>query len=127
MIGSLAIMVLTMMFSFDSFLQTTWNTCLLQVNDPFLFHLRELTPLVSRRYCGIAPPLMNSSWCDTSHRFCQSTGSGLSLTENTEYLFLAIPFLDVVAIRWHRLKPLDIICHGHDKHFDFSHVSIEFM
>src|SRR3954463_8804162 len=33
MIGSLAIMVLTMMFSFDSFSQTTWSTCPLQVND----------------------------------------------------------------------------------------------
>src|SRR3954471_11126690 len=112
MFGFLAIMVLTMMFSFDSISQTTWNTCLLQVNDPILFHLRELPPLVSRRYCGIAPPLMNSSWCDTSHRFFQSTGSGLSLTENTEYLLLAIPFLDVVAIRWHPLKPLDMMCRG---------------
>ena len=34
-----------------------------------MLRLRELTPLVSRRYCGIAPPLMNSCWCDTSHRF----------------------------------------------------------
>src|SRR3954468_11890627 len=25
-----------------------------------VFHLRELTPLVSRQYCGIAPPLTNS-------------------------------------------------------------------
>src|SRR3954467_3475784 len=33
MIGSLSIMVLTMMFSFDSISQTTWSTCLLQVND----------------------------------------------------------------------------------------------
>src|SRR3954468_24351565 len=70
---------------------------------------------------------MNSSWCDTSTRFCQSTGSGLSLTENTEYLLLAIPFLDVVTIRWHPLKPLDIMCRGHHQNFDFSHVSIEFM
>ena len=92
MIGSLAIMVLTMMSSFNSISQTTWNTCLLQVNDPILFHLRELTPLVSRRYCGIAPPLMNSCWCDTSHRFFESTGSGLLSTENTEHLLLAIPF-----------------------------------
>ena len=29
----------------------------------------RINPLVSRRYCGIAPPLMNSSWCDTSHKF----------------------------------------------------------
>src|SRR3954465_10739227 len=89
---SLAIVVLTMMFSFDSTSQTTWNTCLLQVKDPIMFHLRELTPLVSRRYCGIAPPLVNSSWCDTSHRLFQSTGSGLSLTENTECLFARHPF-----------------------------------
>ena len=96
MIGSLAITVLTMMFSFDSISQTTWITCPLQVNDPvqifIMFLLRELTPLASRRYSGIAPPLMNSCWCDTSHRFCQSTGSGLSLTKNTEYLFARHPF-----------------------------------
>ena len=29
----LAIMVLTMMFNFNSISQTTWSTCLLQVND----------------------------------------------------------------------------------------------
>src|SRR4051812_42195902 len=69
MIGSLAIMVLAMIFSFGSISQITWDPCLLQVTDPILFHLRELTPLVSRRYCGIAPPAMNSSWCDTSRRF----------------------------------------------------------
>src|SRR3954467_10071653 len=34
MIGSLVIMVLTMIFSFDSIYQTTWSTCLLQVDDP---------------------------------------------------------------------------------------------
>src|SRR3954467_5820811 len=112
MFGSLAIMVLTMMFSFDSFLRTTWITCLLQVNDPILFHLRELTPLVSRRYCGIAPPFMNPYWCDTFHRFFASTGSGLSSTENTESILFTIPFLDVVAIRWHPLKSLDMMCRG---------------
>ena len=48
----------------------------------------SITPLVSRRYCAIAPPLMNSCWCDTSHRFCRSIGSGLSPTKNTEYLLL---------------------------------------
>src|SRR3954470_108713 len=129
MFGSLATMVPTMMFSFDSISQTTWSTCILQVNNPVQIlscsTFENLTPLVSRRYCGIAPPLMNSSWCDTSHRFCQSTGSALSLTENTEYLLLAIPFLDVVAIRWHPLKPLDMMCRGHHQHFYFSHVSIE--
>src|SRR3954469_5925004 len=34
MIGSLAIMVLTMILSLDSIYQTTWSTCLLQVDDP---------------------------------------------------------------------------------------------
>ena len=77
-----------------------------------VFHPQKLTPLISRRYCGIAPPLMNSCWCDTSDWFWQTTGSGLSLTKNSEYLFLAIPFLDVVAIRWHPLKPLDMMCRG---------------
>ena len=38
-------------------------------SDFIMFYLRELTPLVSRRYSGIAPPLMNSCWCDTSHQF----------------------------------------------------------
>src|SRR4051812_13011771 len=89
-----------------------------------MFQLRELTPLVSRRYCGIAPPLMNSSWCDTPHRFFQSTGSGLLLTENTEYLFLAIPFVDVIAIRWHPLLPLDIMCRGPHQHLDIFQLLI---
>jgi hypothetical protein len=77
-----------------------------------MFHYRGLTPLVSRRYCGIASPFMNPDWCDTFHRFFASTGSGLSSTENTEYLLFTIPFLDVVAIRWHPLKPLDMMCRG---------------
>src|SRR4051812_2883973 len=120
MIGSLAIMVLTMMFSFDSTSQTTWSTCLLQGNDRV--QLLSFNPLISRRYCDFAPPLMNSSWCDTFHRFCQSIGFGLSLTENTEYLFLAILFLDVVAIRGHPRKPLDIMCCGPHQHWIFSSV-----
>src|SRR3954464_15642405 len=33
-VWSLAIMVLTMIFSFDSISQTTWSTCPLQDNDP---------------------------------------------------------------------------------------------
>src|SRR3954468_3103122 len=58
-VGSFAVMVLTMIFPFDSVYQTTWSTGLLSVNDRV------------QRYCGIAPPLMNSCWCDTSHRFLQ--------------------------------------------------------
>src|SRR3954464_13598968 len=33
--------------SFGSISQPTWNTCLLQVNNPILSHLRELTPCIS--------------------------------------------------------------------------------
>ena len=41
-----------------------------QSNSYFImFYLRVITPLVSRRYCGIAPHLVDSSWCDTSDRF----------------------------------------------------------
>src|SRR3954468_11509200 len=40
---------------------------------PYLVPPSRINPPVSRRYCGIAPPLMNSSWCYTSHRFFQST------------------------------------------------------
>ena len=96
MFKSLAIMVLTMIFHFDSIYQTTWSTGLLLVNDiEFKFYRippSRINPLVSRRYCGIAPPRINSCWCDTSHRFCQSPSSGLSLIENIEYLFARHPF-----------------------------------
>src|SRR3954466_1117682 len=112
---SLAIMVLTMIFPFDSIYKQRGALVFYQSTIEFKFYRippSRINPLVSRRYCVIAPPLMNSSWCDTFHRFFASTGSRLSSTENTEYLLFAIPFLDVVAIRWHPLKPLDMMCRG---------------
>ena len=56
-------------FHFSSNEEHLSSTSQWSSSTSIIFHLRELTPLVSRRYCGIAPPLVNSSWCDTSHRF----------------------------------------------------------
>ena len=95
---------------------------------PMILHSTfEYYPLVPRGYRVIALRLM-------------------SFDEAMPFLVIAMPWFWVVVNREHRipfahlsifsmsslfdcilLKPLDIMCRGHQQYFDFSHVSIEFM
>src|SRR3954468_20858696 len=102
MFGSLAIMVLTMIFPFDSIYQQRGALVFYKTTIQLIFS--HVLPS-SNKPPGISTVLWH---CTTYRGFflvrpfssvCQSTGSGLSLTGNIEYLLLAIPFLDVVAIR----------------------------
>ena len=73
MVESLAIMILTMMLSIW-FHFAKQRGALVSYNSMIEFNFyrippSRINPLVSRWYCGIAPPLMNSCRCDTSHRF----------------------------------------------------------
>src|SRR3954462_14511573 len=52
-------------FHFTNNMEQLSSTSQRSSSDSIVFHLRELTTLVSRRYCRIAPPLINSCWCDT--------------------------------------------------------------
>src|SRR4051812_47509324 len=120
MIVSLAIMVLTMIFPFDSiyeqrgalvFYQSTigfkfYRIPPSRINPPgfstILWHRTTSYEFFLVRYLSSVLPI---------HRFW--------VVINLEHLIplLAIPFLDVVAIRWHPLKPLDILCRGHRRTF----------
>ena len=72
MSGSLAIMVPTMISPLIPFIKERGTLVFYKSTIEFNFYRippSRINPLVSRRYCGIAPPLMNSVWCDTFHQF----------------------------------------------------------
>ena len=70
--------------------------------------------------------LWNFWWNNTFPCHSHSMGSGLSSTENTEYLLrhhsfcLMSSLFDCIL-----LKPLDIMCRGHHQHLGFFQVLIE--
>src|SRR4051812_49422478 len=128
MIGSLAIMVLAMIFSFDSIYQTTWSTSLLQVNDP----VRLLSCSTLEYYpSGISTILCH---CTTPYEIFVDTillldfaipwvlGCRQPRTPNTFFsLFFCWLSLLFDCIL---LKPLDIMCRGPHQLLDFFQVLI---
>ena len=125
-------MVLTMMFPFDSASQNMIEhlsaTSQRSSSASIMILPSSITPLESRGYRAIAPPLIKCCRRNTSHRFCHSLGSGLSSTENPAYLLLHHPFcLVMLLFDCILLKPLDIKCHGQHQHVCLFQVLIEFI
>src|SRR4051812_39356175 len=106
-------------FHFTNNMEHLSSTSQRSISDSIMLHLRELTLWYVDDNVVLHHLLLILAGAID---FCQSTGSGLSLTENTEYLLLAIPFLHVVAIRWHPLKPLDMMCRGPHHPWTFQSV-----